>query len=182
MIPKLHWWISSSLLCLHFNVIGALWRLWHGTLRGHTLLELGLKWGPQTSWLQPFLSDHTQIVPVKTQRGGCSQGCPVQEGHEGPQQHGTSATHILSLPCSPPALSLLGGCNWRQKELMLEERKPTDECWASEHPLTCHPFSLTPCTLFLCAPSVPEHPNRAHKCISHLQWVSTLPSWQIQTY
>lgn len=59
MIPKLHWWISSSLLCLRFNVIGALWRLWHGTLRGHAVLELGLEWGPQTSWLQPFLSDHT---------------------------------------------------------------------------------------------------------------------------
>lgn len=44
MIPQLQWWISSSLLYVHFRVTGALWHLWHGTRRTQALLELRLEW------------------------------------------------------------------------------------------------------------------------------------------
>lgn len=150
MIPRLHWWITSSLLYVHSKVTGALWRLWHGTLRARVLLELRLEWAARASWLQPFLSDHTLLLPVRSQRGGCSQDWPVQNEHESPQQCGTWRRHMWSLSFSPPAYFLLAGCNWKQKKLMVEERKPTDQFWASHHPLIWHPFSLTPCRFFLC--------------------------------
>lgn len=149
MIPWLQWWISS-LFHVHFKATGALWHLWHGTLRTHALLELRLEWRAQSVWPQPLLSDHTLFLPGRSQRSGCSQVWPVQYEDEAPQQPGTRKRPIWSLPSSPPTYLLLAGCNWRHKRLKVEERKPTDLFRASQHPFIWHLFSLTPCRLLLC--------------------------------
>lgn len=153
MIPRLQWWISS-LFYVHFKVTGALWHLWHGTLRTHALLELRLGWGIWTFWLQPL------FLPGRSQRSGCSQEWPVQYTHEAPQQLGTGKRHIWFLSFSPPNYFLLAGCNWRHKRLKLEERKPTDQFRASNTSLfdIPSPWLLADCYSAY-APSVSEHQN-----------------------
>lgn len=91
IIPQLHWWISSSLCPFESSWSSLTSVAWHTEDMCCPWAAVGVR--AQASWLQPFLSDPTRFWPVKSQRGGCSQGCPGQQD----QDDLCHALHQLSL-------------------------------------------------------------------------------------